>query len=285
MKITLENNFISATFESKGAELISLIKKTTNLNFIWNGNPSFWAKHSPILFPIVGTLKNDTYYYNEQPYSLSRHGFARDMTFDIISQNENSITFSLTSNKETLVKFPFDFELQLRYELINSTLTFNYSILNTSAKDMPFSLGAHPAFALNKGFSEYSLKFEHQETLNCFVLEHDLLSNNNYPVELNQKSMALDYSLFEKDALIFKELQSKTIAIEENGKPILIVSFHDFPNLGIWTKVDAPFICIEPWLGYSDSINTTSNLYEKDGIQIAKPNTEYLYTFSIEILS
>ena len=109
MKITLENNFISATFESKGAELISLIKKTTNLNFIWNGNPSFWAKHSPILFPIVGTLKNDTYYYNEQPYSLSRHGFARDMTFDIISQNENSITFSLTSNKETLVKLKYRF--------------------------------------------------------------------------------------------------------------------------------------------------------------------------------
>lgn len=283
--VTLENDNYLACFVSKGAELVSFKNKKTNQEYIWEGNPDFWGKHSPILFPIVGTLKNDSYMYNEKEYSLPRHGFARDMEFEIESQNSNSITFLLTSNEETFSTYPFDFELRLRYELIDATLTFCYSVLNKSSTDMPFSLGAHPAFALNGDFSDYDLKFEHQETLNCFVLENDLLSSSFFPIELNQKLMPLDYSKFEKDALIFKELKSKTITLLENKTPILKVSFADFPNLGIWTKINAPFICIEPWLGYSDVFMSNCILSEKDGIHIAKPNTEYLYTFSIEILS
>ncbi len=281
----IENDFFTATFNSKGAELISFKNKKTHKEYIWEGKSEFWAKHSPILFPIVGTLKNDTYFHNGQTFSLPRHGFARDMEFEIYSQYSNSITFLLTSNEETFGTYPFDFELRLRYELIDATLTFGYSVLNKSPTDMPFSLGAHPAFALKGNFSDYNLKFEHQETLNCFVLENDLLSTTFYPIELHQNLMSLDYSKFEKDALIFKELKSKTITLLENKTPVLKISFSDFPNLGIWTKINAPFICIEPWLGYSDVFSANCILYEKDGIQIAKPNTEYLYTFSVEILS
>ena len=150
---------------------------------------------------------------------------------------------------------------------------------------MPFSIGAHPAFALNDSFSCFDLEFEHQEVLNCFVLENDLLSNTSYPIELREKLMTLDYATFENDALIFKELHSKSITLLEKKIPILKVSFQDFHNLGIWTKINAPFICIEPWLGYSDVFDSNGVLSEKNGIQIAKPNSAFNCSFTIEILS
>lgn len=281
----IENDFFIASFNCKGAELISLKNKKTHKEYIWEGNSEFWGKHSPILFPIVGTLKNDTYFHNGQTFSLPRHGFARNMEFEICSQNSNSITFSLVSNEETLSKYPFDFELQLKYILSNNVLTFNYTIINKSSNDMPFSIGAHPAFALNESFSSYDLEFEHQEVLNCFVLENDLLSNTSYPIELREKLMTLDYAIFENDALIFKELHSKSMTLLEKKIPILKVSFLDFQNLGIWTKINAPFICIEPWLGYSDVFDSNGVLLEKNGIQIAKPNSVFNCSFSIEILS
>lgn len=285
MMLTLENEFYTATFETKGAELISLIHKKTNRNYIWEGNPAIWGKHSPLLFPIVGTLKNNVYYHNNQPYSLPRHGFARDMEFEVLDQSSNSLTFSLISNTETLLKYPFDFELQLKYTLSENELTFEYIVFNNNDFEMPFSIGAHPAFALRNNFSDYSLEFEHQETLECFVLENDLISNNSYPIQLKDNVLPLQYTTFEKDALIFKELTSKSIVILENGAPFLKISYADFPNLGIWTKIDAPFICIEPWHGYADVIDTNSKLSEKDGIQIAKPKTNHHFTFSIQILS
>jgi galactose mutarotase-like enzyme len=283
--VTLENDNYLACFVSKGAELVSFKNKKTNQEYIWEGNPDFWGKHSPILFPIVGTLKNASYIHNEIMYSLPRHGFARDMEFEIVSKNENSVTFSLVSTTETLAKYPFHFELQLSYTLQNNKLDFSYSVINNNAVEMPFSLGAHPAFALHGHFLDYALEFEHQETLNCFVLENDLLSDVTYPIELNQKLMPLDYSKFEKDALIFKKLKSKTITLLANKAPVLKVSFSDFPNLGIWTKINAPFICIEPWLGYSDKFNSNCILSEKDGIHIAKTNSINNFTFTIEILS
>jgi galactose mutarotase-like enzyme len=285
MIVTLENDLYTVTFETKGAELISLINKKTNRNYIWEGDPAFWGKHSPILFPIVGTLKNDMYYHNDQPYVMPRHGFARDMEFDIHSQNSNSITFSLISNAETISKYPFEFELHLCYTLSENELTFQYNVFNKSATDMPFSIGAHPAFALRASFSNYSLAFEHQETLECFVLENDLISNTSYRIQLKDKLLPLDYATFEKDALILKKLKSKSIVLLENENPLIRIDYADFPNLGIWTKTNAPFICIEPWNGYADVIDTQSKISEKDGIQIAKPNSDHQFSFSIHILS
>lgn len=284
MTTTISNYKFSFTINHKGAELISFKEIDTKREYIWEGNPEFWGKHSPILFPIVGTLKNNTYTYKNNEYKLSRHGFARDMDFELISQNENTAIFSLQSNKETQTIFPFEFELQVIYTLTFSELTISYQIINKGFHDMPFSIGGHPAFSLNNKFENYSLKFETNEALISYQLENDLLSDNIKKITLLNNQLSLSYSLFENDALIFKELQSKQIQILENQIPILNFKFKDFPNFGIWTKQNAPFICLEPWVGYSDVLNSKGTILEKEGIQILNGNSSKKYSFSIEIL-
>jgi galactose mutarotase-like enzyme len=281
--ITLSNNTISIQIKTLGAELCSL-KSITNKEYIWEGNPDFWGKHSPVLFPIVGTLKNNTYFHNEKEYHLSRHGFARDMEFTLVEKTENSATFSIQSNSETLKNYPFEFELQMHYSLINTTLEIAYSVINKSDNRIPFSIGAHPAFALPGNFEDYSLNFEKVEPLDYTLLENDLVSKQTETLHTDRNKVPLTYELFKRDALIFKKLQSNSLTIVEKEKPILKVHFENFPSLGIWTKVDAPFICIEPWFGYSDTVESTGNLFEKEGVIVLEANDTFQAKFSIEIL-
>ena len=283
MTTTIFNSKLTATINQKGAELISL-KNNSNREYIWEGNPIYWGKHSPILFPMVGTLKNNSYIYKENTYELSRHGFARDMNFDLISHDENKVIFSLSSNELTKDKYPFTFELRIIYALHNSKLTISYQVINKNSEVMPFSIGGHPAFALSKKIEEYTLQFEIDENLISYQLENDLLSEKTKSIDLIKNSLPLTYSLFENDALIFKELKSKQIQILESDIPILNFKFKDFPNFGIWTKVNAPFICLEPWIGYSDVLNATGNILEKEGIQILESNSSKEFKYSIEIL-
>ena len=284
MHTKISNSKLSVQIKSKGAELFSLKNNVTQRELIWEGNSDFWGKHSPVLFPIVGTLKNNTYRFENKEYQLPRHGFARDLEFKIVYQTENEVIFSLSSDENTAKLFPFKFELQMHYILIDATLKLSYSVKNLDNKTLPFSIGAHPAFALPFEFENYSLQFEHQETLKSCTLENDLLSDKTFEIKLENKNLPLSYSLFANDALIFKTLKSKFITIVETENPILKISFSDFKNLGIWTKPNAKFICIEPWLGYSDTIHSNGNLSEKDGIQIVKENQTFCCSFSIEIL-
>lgn len=281
MKVSIKNGNLTAIISTKGAELISL--KTTEREYIWEGKPEFWAKHSPVLFPIVGTLKNNEFQYAQESYTLSRHGFARDMEFQIKEQTENKVLFSLEASDATLKNYPFIFELQLIYVLEGKKLSIHYKVFNKDKKEMPFSIGAHPAFALPENFINYSLSFEEDDELTYFLLENDLLSDDTQSISLNNKQLQLDYPLFERDALVFKEINSKSITINENHKPVLKVNFKDFPNLGIWTKVNAPFLCIEPWFGYSDTNRNSGNILEKEGIIVLEPNTVFESEFSIEI--
>jgi galactose mutarotase-like enzyme len=281
---TIFNSELSATINHKGAELISLKKINSNKEYIWEGNQIFWGKHSPILFPIVGTLKNNSYKYKNNLYSLSRHGFARDMDFNLIESKENKVILSLSSNAVTKERFPFEFELRIIYTLHFSLLYVNYQVINKSFDIMPYSIGGHPAFALRQKFETYSLQFETDENLTCYQLDNDLLSENTKQIELVKNRLPLTYSLFENDALILKKLKSKQIQIVENGIPILNFNFKDFPNFGIWTKINAPFICLEPWFGYSDVLNSNGNILEKEGIQLLESNSSKESKYSIEIL-
>ena len=282
MNISISNEHLTAAISQHGAELTSLKDSTTE--YMWEGNPEFWGKHSPILFPIVGTLKNNTYRYNNKDYNMSRHGFARDNKFEVSYQDGESVVFSFVSNEETLKVFPFEFELQLKYTLKGKSLLLDYSVKNTGSNTMPFSLGAHPAFALPGNFEDYSLQFEKDEAFVSTRLENDLLSDKTILLGSENGKLELDYSLFEDDALIFKELESKSVAIQKDGKAFLKVTFNDFPHLGIWTKINAPFLCIEPWQGYSDALDASGNLYDKEGIVLLNPDNEFNAGFSIEIL-
>jgi galactose mutarotase-like enzyme len=284
MNVTIFNSKLSAQIDCKGAELFSLKSIATNQEYMWEGDPKFWEKHSPVLFPIVGTLKNNTFTYNENQFQLLRHGLARNLNFSLIDATENQAVFSLQSSEETKKSYPFEFELQITYTLLDTKLELKYTIINNDKVAMPFSIGAHPAFALPNNFESYALEFDQQENLKCFTLENDLVSDNSFEIALENKKLPLTYSTFENDALIFKTLQSRVITILKNNKPILKVAFNDFKNLGIWTKVGASFICIEPWLGYSDTIHATGNLLEKEGIQFVAVNERFECGFSVEIL-
>jgi galactose mutarotase-like enzyme len=279
---TLSNSNLTAQINHLGAELFSL-KNNLDTEYIWEGNPEFWGKHSPVLFPIVGTLKNNSYQYNNLEYYLSRHGFAREMTFSLLEKTEISAVFCIISNVETLKVYPFDFKLQIIYTLVEKSLEIEYIVINKGNTKMPFSIGAHPAFALPNDFENYNIEFQESEDLNYYLLENDLIANKTKKLELNNKKVALNYDLFANDALIFKNLNSRAIIILENSNPILKVNFEDFPSLGLWTKVNAPFLCIEPWLGYSDTSESTGNLFEKEGILILEKSDTFESKFSIEI--
>ncbi|MFH7015322.1 aldose 1-epimerase family protein [Flavobacterium sp. FlaQc-47] len=283
MNTTISNSTLSASIKHSGAELFSL-KDNQNKEYIWEGNPDFWGKHSPVLFPIVGTLKNNKYTINGKEYQLPRHGFARDMEFQLIHKTENSITFSLKSDVETLKKYPFEFELQLIYTLEEHSLNIEYKIINKAEGKMPFSIGAHPAIALPEKFENYAFEFQKEETLKYYLLENDLISNKTKVLETTENLVPLTYKLFKNDALIFKTLESKSLTILENSQPYIKVDFEDFPSLGIWTKEKAPFICIEPWLGYSDTDENSGDLFEKEGILVLDENQTFNSKFTITIL-
>ena len=283
MKIILSNSELTATINSFGAELISL-KSNSNREYIWEGNPDYWGKHSPILFPIVGSLKNNSYRFNNSIFHLPRHGFAREMNFDIVEQSNEKVVFSLKETAATIEKYPFKFELQISYTLTNSELKIGFNVINNNSFSMPFSIGAHPAFAIANNFENYELLFEKSENLIVSKLENDLISNTAYKLPIENNSLPLTYSLFENDALIFKTIESKSVTITENEIPFLKVHFNDFPSLGIWTKSQAPFICIEPWIGYADTVENNGNLEEKEGIKILGVNQTFETNYLIEIL-
>jgi len=281
MEITITNGTLTATINPKGAELNSLTKKGTE--YMWEGNPEFWGKHSPVLFPIVGTLKNNLYNYNGTTYNLSRHGFARDNDFTVINKEANTATFLLAATDALKENYPFDFELALVYTLHESELTLEYHITNKGTAPMPFCVGAHPAFALPGNFEAYSLKFEKDEPLVSTQLVNDLLSDITEELPAVNGELPLTYSLFEKDALIFKSLESKSITIKKGGEDYLAVRYFDFPHLGIWTKVGAPFLCIEPWQGYSDTENANGDILNKEGIIALEPGNSYTAAFTATI--
>lgn len=283
MITTLENSKLTVKIKQLGAELFS-ITNSEQKEYMWEGDPAIWGKHAPILFPIVGTLKNNTYNYQEQQYHLTRHGFARDMHFEIVQSSKTAVTFSLKANAKTLEIYPFNFELQVSYSLQEASILVDYKVINNGENSMPFAIGAHPAFALGDNFNNYSLVFEKEETLKYFILSDDLVSDQTKVLASNNKKVALNYEMFANDALIFKTIESKELTIVQKDKPILKVKYAGFPNLGIWTKINAPFICIEPWYGYSDTQTANGNLFEKEGMQKLNANQSFASQYQIEIL-
>ena len=282
MNLIIQNNTLTARFSSKGAELQSL--RNNDREFIWEGKPSVWGKHSPVLFPIVGTLKNNQFEYNGKSYPLSRHGFARDMEFKVTDHGHSSITFLLESTSGTLEVYPFYFKLYITYTLENHSLNIQYKVVNKNDFPMYFSIGAHPAFALPQLFEAYEIEFEH-ENPEYHLLDQNLLSDKIKQLLLNDKRLLLNYDLFKDDALVFLSTPSKTITIIENSNTLLKVHFDDFPDLGIWTKLEAPFICIEPWFGFADHITTSSLLKDKKNILTLNKYATFESEFIIEILN
>lgn len=282
MIVTISNAQLSATINTIGAELISLVKN--NKNYIWQVDETFWNKTSPVLFPIVGRLKDDSYNYDGETYELPRHGFARNMEFSFDKRSEHQVIFELNETEETKQNYPFDFKLLMAYTLMDNELVIEYFVRNQSDEVLPFSIGAHPAFAIKGNFEDYSLQFNKEDIFETNHLENESFNEKTTLVETENNAISLNYVLFEKDALVFKHLHSNEVVLKHQNQNVLKVNYDNFPYLGIWTKKNAPFLCIEPWCGLADNQNHNGNLEDKEGINLLPAGEDFLRAIRIEIL-
>jgi len=278
----IKNSFIKAQIKSFGAELNSLKKCDENFEYIWQANSKYWARHSPVLFPIVGRLKEDSYFYKNKKYSLSQHGFARDKEFEIVQNEADFIEFRLKSDEKSLEFYPFFFELDIGYKLDKNSLIVSYKVKNKSDEKMYFSIGAHPAF--NTQIGDF-LEFENIKTTKRYFLDEKGLIYKNEDLNLENSKLYLDKDLFKDDALVFNDSNIKQITLKNiENKSGVKVKFDNFPYLGIWSKPnDAPFVCIEPWFGIADEENANQKIEDKKGILSLEKEEEFFCFYTIEV--
>ena len=273
---TIENQEIKAAVHPKGAELQSLYDKSYELEYMWSGDPAFWGKHSPLLFPIVGTLKGNTYYYEDKAWSLPRHGFARDREFTVETQRADYLTFLLQSDDQTRAVYPFEFELRVGYRLVSNKLAVTYQVRNPASSPMYFSIGGHPAFRVplvpGTGYNDYYLEFDGiEETPRWPISKEGLIERKSEPLLQDTAVLPLRKELFAKDALVLKHPITAGVTLR-SGKSErgLRMDYPGFPFLGIWAAPNADFVCIEPWCGIADSVDSDQQLTKKEGIYESK---------------
>ena len=265
---SIANQFITVSVKEQGAELCS-IKDAVGAEYMWQADSAFWARHAPVLFPIVGKLLNGRYELNGKTFELPPHGFARDMEFSLVQQSESCLVFQLLPTAETRKCYPFEFALTIAYRLNGNGLSIEYAVRNTGSSVMPFSIGAHPAFNLHGPVEECFLEFEKAETLTTSLLSSKgLLTEETAPVLAETNILPLSKTLFDRDALILLDFKSDKITLgSHKSSRRLTVEFPGFPQLGIWAKPGAPFVCIEPWYGYADPEQPYGDIMNKPGIQ------------------
>lgn len=246
----------------------------------------YWKRRAPILFPIVGSLKNNTTIINGEKFEMLQHGFARDMKFDMLKISEREHIYVLKYNQETLKMYPFKFELYVSYLIDNNKLIVKYKVKNLDDKTMFFGIGGHPAFAINLKENKYRLEFdEKEENAKFYQLDNGLISyKNNYinkSIMSNEKSISIGKDTFTHDAIIMGNLKSKKIRLIENNNTRLVLDFTGFKYLGIWSKKNAPFICIEPWYTTADYTDSNSIFEEKKENIKLEENEEFECSYSI----
>lgn len=288
MNYILENDQWVVQIKSEGAELCSFTNKETGKEYMWQADPSVWARHAPVLFPVVGRLRKDKFHYQGKTYSMSQHGFARDREFSLVEQEKQRLVLGLTADEESMEMYPFNFILDIIYHLHENKLTITYKVSNKDQHAMLFSIGAHPAFAtpniLNQQMQEYALVFEQPETLERHLIENGLRTGKTILILENEQKLPLHPSLFEDDAIIFKDVKSKwvSLVVHSTGQKLVEMSIEHFPYLGIWQKVGADFVCIEPWLGITDHKDFEGDLNEKEGILSLEAEQSFVCNYSIK---
>jgi galactose mutarotase-like enzyme len=285
MDVELKNNDLTIKIHSKGAELFSVFNKSTGLEYMWSGDPSFWGKTSPVLFPIVGTLKEDKFVVDGKSYTLSRHGFARDLEFEVNRLSNDKAQFTLNSDDASLKKYPFRFSFTMTYSLVADVVQLQYSVENKNEGDMFFSLGAHPAFKVpligGTLYDDHYLEFNQKETAGRWPISAQGLIEQ-HPAAFLENSQRIDLrkELFYEDAIVLKHLRSNVVSLKATTHPHgLEFHFDGFPFMGLWAARNADFVCIEPWCGIADSVNHNLELNKKEGIERITNNTTWTRTW------
>ena len=270
MIYTIQNDFLSAKISSLGAELVSLVSKDTDTEYIWQGDERYWTGQSPIMFPICGRLAQGKYKYEGNIYEMGGHGFARKSEFDLNACGDNEITFSLSSNKQTRAQYPFEFTFYVTYSLKGKTLTVKYKVVNKDNKELIFTVGAHPAFNVPLGegtFEDYYVEFNKSCDAVRLTFSEACLCDKRDPIYTlgGTKRIPLRHDLFDDDAIFLYNMAKKITLASDKSKRSVTMSFDDFKYLGLWhtPKKDAPYICIEPWCGIPDDDGDVSELTSK----------------------
>lgn len=287
--VTLENEFLKVNVSSKGAELTSIYNKFTRVEHIWQADPGIWGFHAPNLFPVVGECNKHHILVDGKKYPMQRHGFARYSEFSLLETTDIHAKFSLDYSDATLAVYPYKFTFQVLYDLFDSELRISYKVINQDDTSIWFSVGAHPAFNIpfykGETYEDYYIEFEQDESLVKHSLTDDgYFNSKTQTLHTEMNKLNLTKSLFAEGALVFKELLSRRVIIRNHKTPNFIsVSFLHFNSLGIWAAPGAPFVCIEPWLGYADREDELTDFHKKEGIQMLEQGHVFEVDFLIGI--
>ncbi len=292
MQYTLTCGGATAIVDTMGAELISY-KAADGVERVWCGNPTYWALHAPVLFPVVGALKEGQIGIAGQKYSMNKHGFARTSDFEATEIGAASATFTLTPNDEIRAQYPSDFALIITHTITEDSLTTTYKVVNNGTEEMYFCLGGHSGFSCpmheSEQFADYSLVFDtpvaqkHPSITNALTLMEPGLT---LPLDWDGVTLPLAYSLFDKDAFIFEDIDARSLSLlnTATGEGIAY-TFHGFEHLGIWTPPakNAPFICIEPWHGLPTATAESGNIEDKPNVTCLGAGESYTAGYSASV--
>lgn len=290
MIYSISNSYLQVKVLGKGAELSSILSKKTGKEYMWDANPDVWGSHAPVLFPIIGALKNGESAIDGVKYTIPKHGFIRNNdALELKHQSDSELRLQLSYSDITLQMYPYKFEFNITFRLEVNRLIISHQVRNLDSQEIFFSLGAHPGFKcpINEGekYSDYYLEFESVENASAKLLNSDgLVSDNTQHIFKNINILPLTRTMFDKDALMFTDLKSRKVSLKSHtSDQVLTVRYKDFSYLGIWAKPNAPFVCIEPWLGLADHEKSDDNFLKKDGLIALQEGQRFSAEYSIEI--
>ena len=275
--------------KKEGGELTSI--KKDGKEYLHDGK-KFWNRHAPILFPIVGMIKDNKTSILGKTYEMKQHGFARDMKFEEVLKSENEVKYYLKYNEETLKKYPFKFELNITYKIDNleNSISTIYEVKNIDDKEIIFGLGAHPAFKCDYSSGDYYLKFEKEREDENIVIEQlteGLINNKEIDTKnfIKNNIIELKKDIFDEDAIIMTNIKSNKLKLinKKEDKEILEFDFTGFPYLAIWSKKGAPFVCIEPWFNTADKIDSNGIFEEKEDLIELKPEKIFRCEYKVKL--
>ena len=283
--VQIASDRLSAAICPLGAEL-QWLKDADGRDLLWDGDPAFWTGRAPILFPVVGVVRDGVIRVNGRAYPMAKHGFARRRTFALVDQSATAATFRLEADAETLAAYPFRFRLDLRFAIEGAALSIGAELSNPMDRPLPASFGFHPAFRWplpgSGDRSEHRVMFDQAEAApNRRIGGDGLLRAAPEPTPVDGRTLALADSLFEDDALIFDRLSSRGLTYGPPSGPSLRVEFPGMPLLGIWTKPGAGFLCIEPWQGIADPTGYGGEYRDKPGVIEVAPGATQVFAIWI----